>query len=140
MYNLRPHHLLCICLFDGRGYSDGFIRNLRDIRDRLISTTGTYFRLAEGHDDICSACPNLTARKTCASGDADARRKDGRLTKTLGLQYGRTYAFTDTVERMRAKMTREHFYACCGNCRWRMEGLCSYDRLMERLPLFERWQ
>ena len=34
---LRFHHLLCLPLFQGKGYSDGFSVNMQSVKDRLES-------------------------------------------------------------------------------------------------------
>lgn len=56
---LRPHHLLCIRSFEGRGYSPEFVENMRGVVESLES--GARVEVGRGRDDICKAC-----RETCA--------------------------------------------------------------------------
>ena len=48
---LRPHHLLCMLTFVGKGYSETFIANYKAIAVRL--SAGEDILIVEGPDDIC---------------------------------------------------------------------------------------
>ena len=52
MINLRPHHLLCLLTFVGRGYSDSFALRLLSVVESL--KCGTPARLIAGPDSICA--------------------------------------------------------------------------------------
>lgn len=52
MINLRPHHLLCLLTFVGRGYSDSFALRLLGVVESL--KRGTHARLIAGPDSICA--------------------------------------------------------------------------------------
>ena len=56
---LRFHHLLCLPLFQGKGYSDGFSVNMQSVKDRLESED-TAVRFVCSGDMICQHCPNRT--------------------------------------------------------------------------------
>lgn len=49
---LRPHHLLCMLTFIGKGYSEAFTANYRSIARRL--SAGENILIVEGPDDICA--------------------------------------------------------------------------------------
>ncbi|ATN33816.1 2Fe-2S ferredoxin [Rhizobium sp. ACO-34A] len=49
---LRPHHLLCMLTFVGRGYSPRFIANYEVLARRL--SRGETILIVEGADDICA--------------------------------------------------------------------------------------
>ena len=34
-YLIRPHHMLCMQFFDGKGYSDGFVASMAAIKEKL---------------------------------------------------------------------------------------------------------
>ena len=56
--HLRPHHLLCLQTFTGRGYSEEFVRHMTLVRDQLIREPLTPVELVSGVDDLCAHCPN----------------------------------------------------------------------------------
>jgi uncharacterized protein len=48
---LRPHHLLCMLTFVGKGYSPTFVENYHAIAQRL--NAGESIVIVEGPDDVC---------------------------------------------------------------------------------------
>jgi uncharacterized protein len=48
---LRPHHLLCMLTFVGKGYSPRFVENYHAIAKRL--SAGETIEIVEGPDDLC---------------------------------------------------------------------------------------
>lgn len=48
---LRPHHLLCMLTFVGKGYTPDFVQNYLRIAKRL--TAGEAIEIIEGPDDLC---------------------------------------------------------------------------------------
>lgn len=66
MIRLRPHHLLCMLTYAGRGYTPRFTSGMDDLITRLGK--GEEITIINGPDDICA--PWLSD----ASGDADHRQ------------------------------------------------------------------
>jgi hypothetical protein len=130
MLRLRPHHLLCLRLFEGRGYDEAFTARMRGIASRMNARPGERFALAAGADDICAACPNRTASDSCLLGDGDVSLRDGRALDALGLGAGSVHSFGEVGERIKERMTQETFEGVCGGCRWRETGVCTYDKFM----------
>ncbi len=52
MIRLRGHHLLCLQTYKGLGYSEGFVRGMDAITERL--NAGETVEIVEGPDDICA--------------------------------------------------------------------------------------
>jgi uncharacterized protein len=48
---LRPHHLLCMLTFIGKGYTPAFVENYRNVAKRL--SAGETIEIVEGPDDLC---------------------------------------------------------------------------------------
>lgn len=48
---LRPHHLLCMLTFIGKGYTPDFVENYLKIAKRL--SAGEAIEIIEGPDDLC---------------------------------------------------------------------------------------
>lgn len=141
--SLRIHHLLCIPLFEGEGYSDGFIRNMAGIIRMLEANADQLLVAVDGPDIICKGCPNLEEDGICADsrlpqnismhgGDKIPRcgvdKKDAELAKHMGLVPGCRYTFREMMDTAREKVTKEIFEESCGNCRWYRRGLCSYEK------------
>ena len=45
-YSIRPHHLLCLQFFEGKGYSNGFVENMTKIHNEMLSKN-PYVELTE---------------------------------------------------------------------------------------------
>lgn len=56
---LRPHHLLCVQGYRGKGYDAAFCANMARIARALDRDPTLPVIVTEGPDDICAACPHL---------------------------------------------------------------------------------
>ena len=54
MIRLRPHHLLCFCFYEHKGYNQEFIDNMDKITSSIDKVLLTY-----ENDDVCQCCPNI---------------------------------------------------------------------------------
>lgn len=54
---LRPHHGLCIRFFEGKGYSEAFVENMKNVIATLENDS--IIEITKGKDEICKACPNM---------------------------------------------------------------------------------
>ena len=131
MIKLRPHHLLCLSLFEGKGYDNAFAANMADVLKQLAAEG--CFTLTEGHDAICSACPNLTAQADCALGEIAVQKMDRAVAEILKLKENGQYDYRQVARLLRETVTEEFFQACCGGCRWHHAQACSYQKLTEKL-------
>ena len=121
---LRPHHLLCVLTYVGRGYSPAFTANMTRIAGRL--TAGEAVELVDGPDDICAPLlggldphchrPSVTERDRAAARD---------LGDLLGLET-RAGAFlaldADLIDRLRQEFASNRIRPACVGCQW--EDLC----------------
>lgn len=130
MRNIRPHHIFCMALFRGAGYSAAFSENMAVVLHDL--KRGEMFRLFEGADSICAACPHCTPAGVCAEPGSTSSR-DAAALSVLSAEAGAVYTLKDLA---RAVLQEEHFQAVCGGCRWQREGLCSLSGLMEGMEAF----
>jgi hypothetical protein len=67
---LRGHHLLCLQTYKGLGYSEGFVRGMDAIAERL--NAGETVEIVEGPDDICAGWAHDPANH-CDAARAAAR-------------------------------------------------------------------
>jgi len=58
---LRPHHLLCMLTFTGKGYTPAFVANFEQVTSR-IAAGNEAIQIVDGPDDICQP---LLAESTC---------------------------------------------------------------------------
>lgn len=83
---LRPHHGLCACFFQGKGYSEAFAANMARVLCLLRKNPAQEIRLSCGADLLCAACPH------CVSGVCETAEKteryDRACLKACGLQDG----------------------------------------------------
>lgn len=143
---LRAHHLLCIPMYQGHGYSEGFCAHMSEVINR-IKTSEEVFRPLASPDEICSHCPNLQPPVQLPENDGSAKReseipelknrycdhekntsrKDAILLENFGLICGRYYRREELRETVLSHMTEEIFDRSCGKCQWHEQGLCSFE-------------
>ena len=122
---LRPHHLLCLLTYAGKGYSPAFTANYDGIAGRI--SQGEDLVIVEGPDDICAPLlgdpephcwrDSVTERDRLAARDLQellAGPIQAGAKMTLG---------PDIVQRMRAAFATGHARAACLGCQW--SDLCS---------------
>ncbi|WP_285293816.1 DUF1284 domain-containing protein [Aureimonas altamirensis] len=120
---LRPHHLLCLLTYVGKGYGEAFTRNYDGIAQRL--SAGEPILVVEGPDEICApllADPDTHCRRPGVTGrDADALRD---LAGLLGIEVGDTLSLDRAMLlAMRGAFVAGRTRHACRGCEW--EALCS---------------
>lgn len=123
--SIRPHHLLCMLTYLGRGYTPDFVKNYDEIIARL--NEGEAVQLVSGPDDICTPmldeagchCHNDSVRTR----DEIAARQIGSLLKT-SLETKMALRLTASqVAALRAAFADDSIRAGCEGCEW--HDLCS---------------
>lgn len=122
----RPHHFLCTLGFEGKGYSEEFVRGYQVIADQLrkrgIEGDNTPIEVVESTDSICQPCPNRQGT-SCAT-EEKIRALDGAHMKVLGIRGGDTLTWGEAKKKIAEKMTVEAHHKACAPCAWRSLGLC----------------
>jgi len=121
---LRPHHLLCVLTYVGKGYSPAFVANMTRIAGRLGA--GEAVEIVEGPDDICAPLldgpdPHCRLARVTRR-DRAAARDLGRL---LGLEARPGAHVTldpDLLLDLRTAFASSQIRSACGGCEW--FGLC----------------
>lgn len=121
---LRPHHLTCLFFYVGKGYSEAFIARM-DAISALVRTAGTRVELTIGCDAICEVCPNRRADR-CES-EARMRAFDARALGEYGLKVATPYGAPELFAAMFARLDRARIERICGDCAWRVSGVCDPD-------------
>lgn len=122
---LRPHHLLCLLTYAGKGYSAAFTAGFDALVDRL--SQGAPVQVVDGPDDVCAPlCGDATAH---CHGDS-VRQRDRRAAADLGALLQRPLG-TGAVLSLDAALLatwRQAFAqgrtrAACAGCEW--QPLCT---------------
>ena len=126
-YPIRPHHGMCLALFIGNGYSNGFTAHMQEMLE--LFTEGADVRLVMQTDEICSACPN-NCEGICEAAEK-VKRYDTAVLDECGLKEGQMLAFYEFTDAVQQKIIstgkREEI---CGDCQW--------NRICQEQP--SRWE
>jgi len=121
---LRPHHLLCMLTYVGKGYSPAFCDNYDAVLVRL--SAGEEILLVDGPDSVCAPALSLPdshcRNESVTARDAAAATAVAAL---LGndLQAGSRVALdADRLSAMRAAFAAGTSRAACADCQW--QALC----------------
>ncbi len=118
--NLRPHHFLCIRFFEGKGYSDDFIRNMERVISEIGDKTLTLYLSC---DEVCKACPH-NVLGACASADK-VRQFDRAVLRLTGLREGETVSWEDMSALVSQRiLSKGRLSEVCGCCQW-FDDICS---------------
>ena len=121
---LRPHHLLCMLTYVGKGYSPAFIANMTSVAARLGA--GEEIELVAGPDDICA--PLLDGddphchRASVMARDRAAAGAIGRLLEVDPKTGARLALDVDLLHRLRVAFASGRIRSACAGCDW--VGLC----------------
>lgn len=117
---LRPHHLLCILTYIGKGYGQDFTANMTAVVRRIAS--GETIEVISGPDDICSPCHR---EKASHCHNARITRRDENaaqdISRYLGIVVG-TGSKIDLNISMRMVLRQlfaaEKIRSACFECEW----------------------
>ena len=114
MKKLRPHHGLCTLFFEGKGYSEPFVRHMETVLRE--ASTGARFCLTTEADEICAHCPNRRGNQ-CNS--PKALDYDRQVLRRIGLSEGDTVTLPDLQHLVEKRILRPgQLEAVCGGCHW----------------------
>jgi len=126
---LRGHHLICLHFFDGEGYSQEFIRNLKDT---LRKSEYSPVEICSGADEICTKCPHLKDN-TChydMNAEEDIRSMDSTALELLNLSPGSKADWND-IRNAVPLIFSQWYVSCCMGCDW--ITVCGKNALFQRL-------
>jgi hypothetical protein len=121
---LRPHHMLCLLTYVGKGYTPGFAANYNALSLRL--SQGEEIEIVAGPDDICApllgeAAPHCWRDSVIARDQAAAKSL-----QSLGLNIapGKTLKLDGpTLAHLRDAFAQGIIRPACAGCEW--NDLCS---------------
>lgn len=116
---LRPHHLLCLLTYAGKGYSPAFVENFDRITARIAA--GDPILLVEGPDDVCAPCA-ADAAAHCHGESVRARdaAAGAALAGHMGdLSPGQTLRLDGALlNRLRTAFASGTIRGACAGCEW----------------------
>ncbi|MFI3312886.1 MAG: DUF1284 domain-containing protein [Eubacteriales bacterium] len=116
IYNIRPHHGLCLHFFAGEGYSPEFVANMTEIKAHLKENPTV--TLVAGADSVCKACPNRVGERDCRC-DGKVLTYDQRVVELCGLRLGTTLPWDDFFALVRGNiLSQNRRETVCGDCQW----------------------
>jgi uncharacterized protein len=122
---LRPHHLLCMLTYVGKGYGVAFIENYDAVIRRMRD--GEPVTIVAGPDDVCAP---LAAGRGAHCHRASVLGRDGTAAREVGALLGISIApgtelriDADLLSTLRAAFRAGRIRAACAGCEW--TGLCT---------------
>lgn len=117
---LRPHHGLCIGFFAGKGYSTDFVRNMRQVIERM-QAEDPEITLVCHTDVICRCCPEN--RGGCCTSQTKVLCYDRSVLELCGLPEGSVLHWESFAALVRSRILSVGLLsAVCGDCQW--FGIC----------------
>lgn len=112
---LRAHHGLCISFFEGKGYDDNFVENMKNIIITLNQNPNV--TIVTDEDIVCVACPNNK------NGICDCIEKVDRYDKMVLKLCNIPNNFTLPWDEYRMMIQEKIIKAgklstVCGDCQW----------------------
>jgi uncharacterized protein len=122
---LRPHHLLCMLTFAGKGYTPEFVRHFESVVSR-IATGQEPIEIIEGPDEICSS---LLAQADCHCDNASVKLRDQQAAGAIGdllqrpIRAGEQFIpDSNLIQNLRSAFAQGTIRQACSGCQWK--SLC----------------
>ena len=115
IYQIRPHHGMCLAYFQGKGYSEEFVKNMTEIKEQL--SQNLLVELTENTDQICKSCPNNQSG-SCKTAEK-VKKYDEAVLKTCNLQPGTQIHWKELEQLVEERiLTTGKRKEICGDCQW----------------------
>ncbi len=115
LLHLRPHHLLCLRFFEGKGYSEDFVTRMYEVTEQLCDDP--VIVLTDGCDDICVACPHREGG-VCRFAQK-VGLYDSRVLHCLRLKPGDRLRWQELCDQVDERiLTPRKLDAICRGCQW----------------------
>ena len=112
---IRPHHIMCVQNYIGKGYSKEFCIRMDELCNMLKEDPQV--QIVKGCDDICGACPERKDEKCTSSFKVDKMDED--VARTLGLSYSERVSWKKAAQSVKEMIfSTDMFRKICSTCRW----------------------
>lgn len=116
MIHIRPHHLLCIHGFRGKGYNEEFVENMIEIVKEIKENKKVDLNIVNRTDAICLKCPNKIGENLCTTQE-NIELLDRQVLDVLELTKER-YSYKEILDSIKRNLTQEDFQSICSDCEW----------------------
>ena len=127
LYKLRPHHILCIMFFEGKGYSEDFVENMYAVKERLSDNLQQIIPTVN-EDIICTVCPNnnngvcVSQEKVCGF--------DRKVLDLCGAAENTPILLSEITDSAIKNIIEKNLLkTVCGSCEWNYICLAKADRM-----------
>lgn len=110
---LRGHHLLCVQGFQGYGYNEEFVTNMREVVNNLNNSDDIWIETTDKCDVICTACP-YNVDSECSKDYV--KSMDLQVLDELAFAVGDKVKMKEVISKV--KENPQRFYKFCTNCEW----------------------
>lgn len=125
---------MCTLSFEGKGYSDNFVKNYAEIAAAVKSNpSDEIIKISFSLDSICAPCPNQDGSKCNKQKLVDTL--DSSHAKILEVKDGDTLSWNSALNLIKEKMTIEKFHNACNGCEWKKFGMC--EQALKNLKSFQ---
>ena len=135
MNKLRPHHLLCLQSFVGKGYDLKFTQNIVRLLNNLRTNPKVSITFHE--DSVCTSCPNNIESSNDQSTKAcktilKVQRYDQSIAMILSLSENQMIDFNEASTELRHRIqSRADLESICGDCEWFELCLSEWNKRFE---------
>lgn len=115
-YLIRPHHMLCLQFFEGKGYGDGFVDNMMKVKN-LLEKENPVVDLVDGTDMICEKCPHRRGN-ACKNEDSVCEH-DKRVYNQVIADVGQQAHWSEITKKIYDNIINAGtMKETCGACQW----------------------
>lgn len=119
--SLRPHHLVCLQSFQGKGYDTAFVHHTSEVLSFLEKNSDDKrVVIVDGCDELCRCCTNNHGG-ICSDED-EVRRYDDSYLNVLKLSINRVLSWTEIKQYIMNELSISDFSKICRMCCW--YGIC----------------
>ncbi len=133
MFEIRPHHLLCMRAYIGNGYSEEFKIKMEEVIKELkvkneflkvdnMNNEKKEVKVVFSTDSLCEKCPNKLGYNKCTSQDK-VNLLDLKMIKYFNLNEG-IFNYKDLQDKVYNKINEEIFDDICKECEWYNKTNC----------------
>ncbi len=114
---LRGHHLICLHFFNGEGYDESFIHNLKKVMDRADNES---VAISSGADDVCNHCVFLKKGRCESSGTSEKaiKKMDIKALALLNQSVGDIVEWAEIKENV-SSIFPDWYFQYCTECEWK---------------------
>ena len=109
---LRPHHILCLLLFEPTGHSESYIEGMRSVMKKLKENPE--IEISHGLDVICEGCPHRDNR-VCRKEDNVQTITQNMLALT-NVKAGEKIPWEVLRKKITGDIVKSKFRETCGSC------------------------